>query len=197
MKWIRLIKPEIRIIGFDDASFRFSDRDVLVVGTVFRGGSWLDGVLTCRVKVDGTDSTERIKETVNKSAHKKQLRVIMLDGITFGGFNIVDLEELHAGTGIPVIAVVRDRPDFNSIKKALQKFDDSEARWKLVEKAGDVKPLEVKNPQSGKLKKIWFQTCGIDDETARKVIKLSSTRSFIPEPLRAAHLIGQGVCGSR
>jgi endonuclease V-like protein UPF0215 family len=197
MEWIRIIKPEIRIVGFDDSPFSFGDKDVLVTGAIFRGGSWLDGVITCRVEVDGTDSTKKIIATVNGSPHKKQLRVIMLDGITFGGFNVVDMDKLCKGTGLPVIAVVRDKPDFDSIRKALSKFDDREDRWKLIEKAGDVKPLDVKNPQSGKLKKIWFQTSGIDDETARKIIRMSSTRSFVPEPLRVAHLIGHGVCGCK
>ena len=193
MEGFGIVKPEIRIVGFDDSPFSFGDRDVLVIGTVFRGGSFLDGVITCRVQVDGTDSTERITEAVNKSPHKKQLRVIMLDGITFGGFNVVDLDKLHKGTGLPVIAVVRDKPDFGSIRKALEKLDGSEARWKLIEKAGDVKPLEIKNPQSGEPRTVWFQSSGIDDETVRKLMVLSSTRSFIPEPLRTAHLIGQGI----
>jgi len=191
------VKPEIRIVGFDDGPFLTSDNDTLLVGTIFRGGSWMDGLITNRVKVDGLDSTERITETVNNSPHKKQLRVIMLDGVTFGGFNIVDMEKLSMDTGIPVIAVVRDKPDFDSIEKALRKFDDYDARWKLIEKAGPVRPLEVKNPKTGKLKKIWFQTSAIDAQTARNIIKISSTRSFIPEPLRVAHLIGQGLRGYR
>jgi endonuclease V-like protein UPF0215 family len=192
---IEPVKPEIRIIGFDDAPFSFGDRYTRLIGTVFRGGSWMDGVVTGKVKVDGTDSTRRIAGSVNGSPHRKQLRLIMLDGVTFGGFNIVDIERLSRETGLPVIAVVRDRPDFGSIRKALGKFRDRERRWKLIEKAGPVKPLGVRNPKTGKLKNIWFQTSGIDDETARKVIRLSSTRSFMPEPLRVAHLIGQGIGG--
>ncbi len=189
------VKPEIRIIGFDDAPFDFKDKETVIIGTIFRGGSWMDGMITGKVKVDGTDSTEKISEAINNSSHKKQLRVIMLDGVTFGGFNIVDLEKLNKCTELPVIAVVRDKPDFDSIKKALRKFDDCEKRWRLIEKAGAVKPLDVKDPKTGKLKNIWFQTCGIDDETSREIIKVSSTRSFIPEPLRVAHLIGQGLRG--
>jgi len=191
------VKPEIRIAGFDDAPFSFRDRETELVCTIFRGGSWIDGVLMTKVKVDGLDSTDRISELLNGSAHKDQLRVIMLDGVTFGGFNIVDLDRLSKATKLPVIAIVRDRPDMDSIKKALMRFDDWEKRWDIIEKAGTVKPLDVKDPKTGKLKSIWFQTCGIDDETSRKIIRVSSTRSFIPEPIRVAHLIGQGLRGVR
>jgi len=37
------MKPEIRILGLDDSPLR--GREILVVGTVFRGGEWLDGVM--------------------------------------------------------------------------------------------------------------------------------------------------------
>jgi endonuclease V-like protein UPF0215 family len=189
------VKPEIRIAGFDDAPFSLSDRETELICTIFRGGSWMDGVLMARIKVDGLDSTAKISELVNGSSHKEQLRVIMLDGVTFGGFNIVDMEGVHGATGLPVIAVVRDRPGLESVKKALGRFRDSEQRWHLIEKAGELKPIEVRDPKTGDFKNIWFQTSGIDDETARKIIKVSSTRSFIPEPVRAAHLIGQGMGG--
>ena len=187
------VKKEIRIIGFDDAPFVFGDEKTTLIGTVFRGGSWLDGVITTEVAVDGLDASERIISAVNGSSHKEQLRVIMLDGTTFGGFNIVDMEEIHKKTGLPVISVVRDKPDFGSIRKALERFSDSEERWELIKKAGPVKGLDVKNPKTGKIKKIWFQNFGIESSVAERIIRMSSTRSFIPEPLRVAHLIGYGL----
>jgi len=190
---INLVKREIRILGWDDAPFSFKDKKTAIIGTIFRGGSWLDGVVSTEIEIDGLDSTQKIIQAVNSTPHKKQLRLMMLDGVTFGGFNIVDLGRLHKETGLPVIAIVREKPDFDSIRKALQKFDDSEKRWELIKKAGPVMTLDVKNPKTGKIKKIWFQNRGIEPDIARKIIRISSTRSFIPEPLRVAHLIGYGL----
>lgn len=190
---ISSIKREIRIVGFDDAPFSFRDKKTLIIGTVYRGGSWLDGVITGEIEVDGLDSTEKIILCVNSSPHKKQLRIIMLNGTTFGGFNIVDMEKIYRKTGLPVIAVVREKPDFESIRQALQRFRDSEKRWKLIKRAGPVKGLDVLNPKTGKIKKIWFQNRGIEPAVARNAIRISSTRSFMPEPLRVAHLIGYGL----
>lgn len=190
---ISAVKSEIRIIGWDDAPFRFGDRKTAIIGTVCRGGSWLDGVIRGDIDVDGHDATGKIIQAVNGSPHKQQLRVIMLDGTTFGGFNIVDMDEICKRTSLPVIAVVRDKPDFGSIRRALSRFKDSDARWELTKKAGPVNPLEVKNPKTGKIKKIWFQNRGITSDIARNIIKISSTRSFIPEPLRMAHLIAHGI----
>ena len=154
-------------------------------------------MITGDVEIDGLDSSRKIIDAINNSAHKDQLRVIMLDGVTFGGFNIVDMPEINRKTGLPVIAVVRERPDLESIKRALKRFDDFELRWKLIQNAGAVESLKVRNPKTGKVKKIWFQCSGIEPDTAKRVIRISSTRSFIPEPLRVAHLIGYGIGGCK
>ena len=42
-----MVKKEIRVIGIDDSPFKkFSRQKILVIGTIFRGGNWLDGVLS-------------------------------------------------------------------------------------------------------------------------------------------------------
>lgn len=184
----RKIKSEIRILGIDDAPFTpHSKEDVLVVGTIFRGGSWLDGVLTTHVRVDGTNSTPRIIEMIKNSRHLDQLGVIMLDGITLGGFNVVDIEKISEETGLPVIVVIRKIPDFKKIKKALQnKFEDWEWRWDAIKRAGKIYPVKMDDT-------IYIQVKGIKLEDAIEIVRISTTRSAIPEPIRAAHLIAAGV----
>ena len=110
------IKREIRILGWDDAPFeKGSSGKVMLVGTVFRGGSSLDGVLRTEIKIDGLDATEKIISAVQKTKHK-DLRVIMLGGITFGGFNFVDIKELRKKTGLPVLVVIRKKTDITACR---------------------------------------------------------------------------------
>jgi endonuclease V-like protein UPF0215 family len=183
------IKREIRILGFDDAPFvPRSKGNVHVIGVVFRGGDFLDGVLKTEVKIDGMDATKILTELINKSKHKEQLRVVMLDGITLGGFNTINISELHEKTGLPVIAINRKKPDLEKIKTALKNFDDFDERWECVKDAGRFyKTKIVKN------KNIYFQFKGLKRTEAEKIIKLSCTRSLIPEPLRVAHLIASAL----
>ncbi|NIO20349.1 MAG: DUF99 family protein, partial [Candidatus Aenigmarchaeota archaeon] len=183
---------EIRIIGWDDTPFTFKDRETTLIGVVCRGGVQIDGVIRTKIKVDGTDVTERLAKAVNESKHKEQLRLIMLDGITFGGFNIVDIERLHKKTKLPVIVIIRDSPNMQSIEKSLSKFKDSETRWGLIEKAGKVKKFEVKNKVLKGRKTIYYQNKGIDDYTCEKIINLTAIHSVTPEPVRIAHLIASG-----
>lgn len=186
-KRFRKIKPEIRILGIDDAPFPpHTKNKVMLIGTVFRGGTWLDGVLRTHITGDGEDSTEKIIQMVNKTRHKDQIGVIMLDGITFGGFNLANIKEIFDKTEIPVIVIMRKFPNFERIKKALMRFEDHKKRWNFILAAGTVFKIENKEP-------IYIQIRGIDLEDAKEIVALSTTRSAIPEPIRVAHLIAAGV----
>jgi len=186
---MRSVKREIRIVGFDDGPFipRTKGR-VPVVGVVFRGGDYLDGAFKTEVSIDGMDATKILIKLLNKSRHKKQLRIIMLKGITFGGFNMVDISSLYDKTGLPVIVVNRRKPNLEKIKKALKHFKDFKKRWKCVEHAGKIHKMKIE-----KNKNIYYQFKGLLKEEVEKVIKLSCTRSLIPEPLRVAHLIASAL----
>jgi len=189
-KKFRVIKPEIRVLGVDDGVFAPHERGLVpVVGVVFRGGYWLDGVMHTKVEVDGFDATEKIAHMVLNSPHYKQLRVIMLNGVTFAGFNVIDIKELFAKTSLPIIAVTKEKPDFEEIQEALKKLPRSEERWKAIQNAGEIYPISTRS----KDEKIYMQIHGILKGDAEKILQLTSTRSHIPEALRVAHLIASGI----
>jgi endonuclease V-like protein UPF0215 family len=180
-----MIKPEIRILGFDDGAFESKSKGkVPVVGVIFRGGKFLDGALKTEVTIDGNDATEKIVKLINSSRHKQQLKVIMFDGVTLGGFNIVDIKKLNKKTGLPVIVINRKIPNLEEVKNALMNFKDFKQRWKKILNAGKIKECKIQEN-----KKVYYQSVGLDDEETEEIIKLSTTRSFIPEPLRVAHII--------
>ena len=176
-------KKEIRVIGIDDSPFdKFKDRKCLVVGVVMRGGSWVDGILSTKVDVDGNDSTSKIISMINKCKFKPQLQCIFLDGIAVAGFNVIDIQKLNKKTKLPVVVVIRKKPDISNIKKTLIKINKKD-NIKLIEKAGEVFRIE----------NIFIQCTGIEINDLRKILKVVCTRSFIPEPIRLAHLIAQGI----
>lgn len=178
-----MVKKEIRVIGIDDSPFnKFKDSKNLVVGVVMRGGSWIDGILSTRVNVDGDDATKKISDLVNKCKFKPQLQCIFLDGIAVAGFNVIDVKELSENTKLPVIVIIRKMPDLENIKKTLVKINKRQ-KIKFIEKAGEI--IKIDN--------IFVQLTGIDFEKANKILKIVCTRSLIPEPLRLAHLIASGV----
>jgi uncharacterized protein len=181
------IKREIRILGIDDSPL--ISKKVMIVGAVFRGADWMDGVLRSEITKDGLDATDVIYRMIIRSKHYGQIRVVMLDGITYAGFNVVDIEKIYMETGIPVIVVMRSRPDFEKIKSALKYFLDGEERWSIIKTAGKIE--EICNEK--RKNSIYIQRAGISLESVNKIIRLTSIRSNIPEPLRVAHLIATGI----
>jgi endonuclease V-like protein UPF0215 family len=189
-KTFRVIKKEIRVLGIDDGKFKpHTKGEVLVVGVVFRGGSSIDGILHTKIAIDGLDATEKIVQMIKDTPHRHQLRLVMINGVTFAGFNLVDIQKLHSDTGLPVIALTQDKPDLVAIHDALKHLPDSEVRWQIIQNAGVL--YEVTN----KGVKIYIGLAGIGLVDALTVLDLTSTRGSLPEPLRVAHLIASGITG--
>lgn len=186
---IRKVKSQIRIIGFDDGTFSFKsklnrDRTILV-GVIMKGSQDVVGVVTRWIEVDGRDATEKMIEAIVNSRFK-DLRIIMLKGVTYAGFNVVDVVRLNKETGLPVIVVIRKKPDLQAMENALKKhFSDAEERISLLHKTGKIKELIP-----GKL---YYQAVGISHEQAEEIIRLAQKSSLIPEPLRLAHMIASAV----
>lgn len=179
----RALKSEIRLIGFDDASFdKFKDKQTLLIGTIYRGGSFMDGVVSSLVDIDGDNATSVMVKLVNSCKFRPQLRCILLDGIAVGGFNVVDVQQLSKETRLPVLVVMRDYPDIKKIKAALTKLGMKD-KIMLLENAGRIE----------KINKVHVQRVGLTQEQAQEILQISCTHAHIPEPLRIAHLIGQGI----
>lgn len=186
----REIKPEIRVLGVDDCPFKpRSHGSVDVVGVVYRGGYWLDGIMTTEVQIDGLDATEKIAKMIVDSPHYDQLRVIMLNGITFAGFNVVDIRKLFNKTGLPVIVLTKEKPDLEEIRVALQKLPQWRSRWKAMIEAGEIFTLKTRR----NAEPLSMQIMGISRQDAEKIVKMTCTRSSIPEAVRVAHIIASGI----
>ena len=188
-KKFRTIKPEIRVIGVDDGFFVPHTRGKCdVIGVVFRGGYWLDGVMRTSIEIDGLDATERIADMIMRSPHFGQLRVIMLDGVTFAGFNVVDTSVLFEVTKLPIIAITREKPNLQNIRKALENLPFAKERWKMINNG-----KKIVGVLSSQGKAIFMQATGIEEAEAKRVVTITSTRSNTPEALRVAHLIAAGL----
>lgn len=188
-----IIKKQIRILGIDDCPFKKGDKQTQIIGAVFRAGEYMDGLLSSKVSVDGFNSTDKIIQMIKKSRAKGQLRLIMLDGIALGGFNVVDINKLYRKTKLPVIVVIRHKPDFNAIKRALKHLSKPEQRFALMKKAGEIHEMKIRHKGLRKPGKIYFQFAGLTEKQARQALKLTIVHGLIPEPIRVAHLIATGI----
>lgn len=175
---------KIRAIGFDDAhcADRTRGADVNVAGVIC-SDTRFEGMLWGTVEKDGSDSTSKLARLLNESKFSAQVQVVITDGITFGGCNIVDLNQLHQTTGVPAVAVMRRRPDLEAFRQVVDKLDDPKRRWGAVEAAGEIHEM---------LEHV-FQVVGLEPLVAARVLRRLTDQGKIPEPIRLAHLIGSAV----
>jgi endonuclease V-like protein UPF0215 family len=178
------------VVGFDDGPF---DRDpprargrtgppVLLVGAVC-ARTRLDGVVSGHVRKDGTDATARVAALVRGSQFDGHVRAVLLNGIAFGGFNVVDIHALAAALARPVLVVARRVPRLVLIRSALARLPDGAAKWKLIEQAGPMEPIGG----------VFVQRAGLSAREARELLTATTLHGNLPEPLRLAHLIAGGI----
>jgi len=181
------MKAQSRILGVDDAPFVFTDEHVPVVGVVVRAPNYVEGVLTTRVRVDGTDATEVLSKAVSRSRYRRGLALILLDGAALGGFNVVDIEALHEGTGIPVATVTREKPDLDAMERVLRrKFADWERRLEILRRN---ELIRVETPH----KPLYATVAGLAPRELKEAIHRCTVRGALPEPVRVAHLIATAI----
>lgn len=179
-----MVRRLSHVIGFDDAPFTPGHRgDVLVVGAVY-SGLRLEGVLSGKVRRDGANSTSTLVQLVSQSRFKAHIQALLLQGIAFAGFNVVDLRSLHESLQIPVVVVARKRPDMNAIRRALlHNVSGGKRKWALIEQSG---PME-------RVTGLYVQRTGLSLSDVADLLKRYAINSAIPEPLRTAHLIAGGI----
>lgn len=172
------------VIGFDDAPFERSFRgDILLVGAVYAGRR-LESVLSTKVRRDGVNATQAITRLIQESRIVSHLQLVMLQGIGFAGFNVVDIHALHRALEIPVLVVMRKPPDMAAIERALlNRVAGGARKWRLIQRAGKVEPAG----------RVFIQRAGLELAQARQVVEAFAFNSDIPEPLRTAHIIAGGI----
>ncbi|WP_290901910.1 DUF99 family protein [Ferroglobus sp.] len=173
------MKKKVRVVGFDDS---FKGDDCYLVGCVTES-RYVEGFMVEKISVDGFDATEKIVKMISKSKFREQLKCVFLSGITFGGFNVVDIEEVYKKTGVPVVVIMRKKPNMERIREAIKNVSMPEIRMKFFERAGEI--YELGN--------LFVQIKGCDLDFAEEVIKETTAKGNVPEALRIAHLVASAI----
>jgi endonuclease V-like protein UPF0215 family len=153
------------------------------VAGVVCAGTRFEGLVWGRVRQDGWNATDALVRLLRASKFLPQLHLVLLDGIAFGGFNVVDLPRLAEEVCRPCLAVMRRPPDLAAVEAALRRLPRAEARLALLRRAGPVHELGG----------FVFQVQGAAPADAAAALARITDRGAVPEPLRLAHLVGAAV----
>jgi hypothetical protein len=173
----------LRVVGFDDAPFAHKRGARVHLAGVVCSGTRFEGLVWGHVRRDGWTATDEICRLLLGGKFHAQLHLVLLDGLTFGGFNVVDLKALSERLGRPCVAVMRHRPDLAAIEHVLRRLPRPRKRLELLARAG---PVHERPP-------FVFQVQGAEPEEVAFALRKLTDRGNVPEALRLAHLVGSAV----
>jgi hypothetical protein len=173
-------------VGVEDGSFQKGiTRETLLAAVLLRDAN-IENVKAVKITVDGLDATEKLSEILKEW----NFTVVMLAGVSFAGFNLIDPTIIYEKFKKPVIIISRTKPDNRAVKQALQKhFEDWEMRWKVFQNLGPVHKIVTRSSEAP----LYAEIVGASVKWASKVVRTLCFCSRVPEPLRAARLIARGL----
>jgi len=185
MKLADLIEQHktIRVIGFDDTPFTRKQENPVNIAGIICANTRFEGMLWSQVDVDGWNATETLIQLLLNSKFFPQLHLVLLDGLCFGGFNVIDLPLLSQNIKLPCVSVMRKYPNFTAIEHALSRIHGGEKKLEIMKKAGEIYHHDP----------FYFQVKGEEPQLIGKVLNILTDRGHVPEALRLAHLIGSAI----
>ncbi len=177
-------------VGIDDGPFspkRLGNHRAPLLTVQLRGPHVVN-VRTGWITVDGLDATDRAEHLLDGLSMSSS--PILLAGVTFGGFNLIDPKVLQRRFRTPTIVIVGSRPDNRAVKRALVKhFLDWRERWRVIKSLGPLRQVRTVRGESP----VFYEAFGCSSRDARKILSDWALVSRFPEPLRVAGMIGRGL----
>ena len=97
-----MLKKQARLLGV--SIWLRNKNEATAIGVVFRGNSWLDGVLSCRIDLTKRNNWLKLSKAIMKSKQYSQLHATILTRAAVrSGVSVADLSD---GLKLPVIAMI-------------------------------------------------------------------------------------------
>lgn len=172
------------VLGIDDGPFvKHVSEKALIVGVMMEGADLVEAVAVSEFPVDGAEVTPFLGSWIEGLRFRPALQCVLLGGITIAGLCVVDIEQLSARLGLPVVVTNRKLPTNAPLLRALESAGLSD-RIPIVERSPA--PFSV----SGGL---FAAQAGADREWTERIFRVTRLKSALPEPLRLAHIIARAI----
>jgi len=171
--------------GFFPPTYKSGKGLTFIVGVETVESHKVTKIAWSTVRVDLNTSTQIISELSKFLGGE----VLILDGITYAGFDVVDPDQLSELTGKGIIVIQLYPLDLNRIKIALQKhFTDWRERYSVIEEVY-LKMVYFNTPW----RTIRVYAKNIELRKVFHLLKSTCIYSPIPEPLRIADKLASAL----
>ncbi len=181
---------EFRVVGVEDGGFsrKLQGRGIqkaLFVCVLLRG-KWINDFQADMITVDGLDATEKLTSMLRRLSFD----AVMLAGVSFAGFNLVDPTIVFEEFRKPVIVISRTKPNNIAVKNALRRhFEDWRIRWSVFDKLGSVYEVVSMSAEPP----VYVEVVGAELDWTSTLIRAASVCCRVPEPVRVARLVARGL----
>ena len=172
------------VLGVDDGPFAKGQREpVPVIAVLMEGAGIVEGVSIRAFPVDGEGVTAFLGDWILGLRWHATLDSVVLGGITLAGLAVVDVMALADRLGVPVLAVTRRDTRASDLDHALRQAG-----------FGDRLGILEGTPAAARVHAGLYVACaGIGPEDAAAIVRATTNKARVPEPLRVAHLIGAAI----
>jgi hypothetical protein len=180
------MKAGARVLGVAESFVSEAEASTLA-GVVVRASRVVDGFAFRQCTIGGTDSTAAIVD-LYRDLDREDVRYLLVAGIAPAWYNIVDLHRIHDAVDRPVLSVTFEESD--GLEPALREAfsgDELDRRLETYRRQPPRQRLAV-NDQP-----IFVRAVGVDDSTARDVIRAITPEGGRPEPVRVARLAARAA----
>lgn len=176
-------KEGIRVLGVSES---FRGGASVLCGVVMRGDGEVDGAAFSTATVGGLDATEAVLDLWD-SLDRTDIHAVLLNGCVISWFNVVDIEELHEVSGVPVVCVTYE--ESGGLEGDIERHfegEEAEVRLERYRGLGDRRVLSLENGHD-----IYVRPVGIGMEDVGRVLERFTSEGARPEPLRVAGLFAR------
>jgi len=180
----------LSLVGVEDGGFKaFQSGQSTLLCAVLMKENRVEAIRLGKVTVDGRDATDVLLGMLVNI----RCDAVILGGVSFAGFNIIDGTRVHDELGVPVIVYSGEKPDSASVLAALKAhFADWSERWAPIERLGEVYSLVTREGYPP----VFFEVVGESRDWCEEVMRSSASLTRAPEPVRVAGIVARGLTRS-
>ena len=170
-----MIKREARILGLAAPSRRL--KQVPVIGIVYRGSLWLDGIFKCQVQAGPRERSSGLVRTVLQSRQYSQIHAVILSRESLAPGIRIEISDFSRKINLPILSIRKTTP---SCRKVVG-HGIRQRRTKLKTECFRIKV-------AGRF--VHLKAAGLSSEEAREIFAIACARGrWIPEAVRVAQIV--------
>lgn len=176
-------KKAIRALGVAE-SFRPTAKKSTLTGVVMRTDLIVDGFIFGAATVGGDDATSAVLKMFRK-LRRADVNLILLSGCIISRYNIIDVDEVARGSGLPVVCLTYN--ESRGIEHAIRKhFERPEERIERYRKLGRRTTILLHTGH-----RAYVRNSQISEADAKRVLDSFTLQGVVPEPIRLARLLAR------